>query len=142
MWKKTRCFPLRGRLNRTASKKNRRFPFKQNSVEVHWPSLEQFSLDHPPKKASRCSSTVAPSLLSNIDAGKLGPTSPVDLTRSDSSTYAPEATPPLESTMNHQLYKVILIYFFLNTSSSFPQYSQLLVALFSFPVLLVQSSAD
>ncbi|KAN0069234.1 Protein of unknown function (DUF3435) domain containing protein [Elaphomyces granulatus] len=52
-----------------------------------WPSPEQFLPTYPPRK-KRCSSTVAPSLLSNIDPDKLYPTSPLDLTQSDSSIFS------------------------------------------------------
>ena len=73
-----------------------------DSAGLSWPSPEQFSPTHPPKKVRRCSSTVTPSLLSNIDAGKLCPTSPIGLTWSDPSTSAPEATPPLRAKEGHQ----------------------------------------
>lgn len=100
-------FPTKRKAQQNSVEEEQALPIKrkaqQNNVEVSWPSLEQFSLNHPPKKASQCSPTVAPSILSNMDAGKLGPPSPTDLTWSDSSTCAPEATPALETTMNHQL---------------------------------------
>jgi hypothetical protein len=67
----------------------------EDSVEFSWPLSKQFSPTRPPKKVRRCPPTVVPSLLSNIDAGKLYPTPPIDLTGSDSSTYVAEATPPL-----------------------------------------------
>lgn len=67
----------------------------EDSLELSWPSPEQFSPTHPPKKVKQHSSTIAPLLLSNMDADTLCPTPLTDLTGSDSSTYAPESTPSL-----------------------------------------------
>lgn len=52
----------------------------EESFELFWQSPEQFSTTHPRKKTRRCSSTIAPSLLSSIDTSTLCPTSPIDLT--------------------------------------------------------------
>lgn len=74
----------------------------EGDSESSWPHPKQFLPTYPPRKARRCSSTVAPSLLSSIDASKSYPTSPIDLTGSDSSTCALEATPPLQPQEDHQ----------------------------------------
>lgn len=58
----------------------------KDNVEASWPSHEQFSPTHPPKKARQGPSTIAHSLLSWADEKAKNPLPVIDLTVSDSST--------------------------------------------------------
>ena len=68
--------------------------------ELSWVSDQQFSSSPPPWKVRYGSLTIAPSLLTNMDARVKSPPSPIDLTLSDSSTNVLKEILSVQETMS------------------------------------------